>query len=164
MDMTPTPTGSEQATAPSVFHSPVQNPLTLVMTIKSDADSQALRQLLHHIQGLPPEQNPIFRALEKIATVHFARFTFLENNTKLAVITTYDGSFDTYINEFVNEIGEVFDKILAHVSDPPPLPVSAHRQEFLRYVAEHDVPSIDFYSAYPELTVLDILALAGDGG
>lgn len=161
MDMTPTPTGTEEATAPSGFHSPVQNPLTLVMTIKSDADSQALQQLLHHIQGLPPEQNPIFRALEKIATVHFARFTFLENNTKLAVITTYDGSFDTYINEFVNEIGEVFDTLLSHMADAPPLPVAEHRQEFLQYVKDHDAGGLEpFYSAYPDLTVLDIQALA----
>ncbi len=99
-------------------------------------------------------------ALGKIGTVHFARFTFLDDDSKLAVITSYDGRFDTYINEFVNEIGDVFDKILAHVADAPPLPVTVHRQEFLRYVADHDVPSVDFYSAYPDLTVLDILALA----
>ncbi|MBW3579831.1 MAG: hypothetical protein KY447_06870 [Actinobacteria bacterium] len=143
---------------------PVQRPLTLIMPIASVEDGRALRALLGHLQGLPAEANPVRVALTKIGTVHFARFTFLDGDTKLAVITSYDGSFDTYINEFVNEIGEVFDKILAHVSHPPPLPVSAHRQEFLRYVAEHDVPSIDFYSAYPELTVLDILALAGGGG
>ena len=139
---------------------PVQRPLTLIMPITSPEDAAALRALFGHLQSQPPEVNPVRVALGKIGTVHFARFTFLDDDSKLAVITSYDGRFDTYINEFVNEIGDVFDKILAHVADAPPLPVTVHRQEFLRYVADHDVPSVDFYSAYPDLTVLDILALA----
>lgn len=75
---------SEQTTTPK----PVQNPLTLIMKIKSEADYKELHQKLLQIQSLPPSQNPIVIALTKIGTVHFARFTFLENNTKLAVITS----------------------------------------------------------------------------
>ena len=141
----------------------VQRPLTLVMDIRSEEDSRALHQLLDHIQGLPPGENPVVVALNKIATVHFARFVFLDNDTKLAVITVYDGSFATYINEFVNEIGHIFDKLLAHMANAPPLPVSEHRKEFLAYVTKHDVAPVGaFYSAYPSLTVLDIQALAGE--
>lgn len=145
---------------PHPYRQPVQRPLTLVMPLASPGAGAELRAMLGHFQGLPPEANPVRVALTRIGTVHFARFTFLDDDNKLAVITSYDGSFDTYINEFVNEIGEVFDRILAHVADAPPLPVAEHRQAFLRYVTDHDAASIDFYSAYPELTVLDILALA----
>lgn len=148
---------SEQMSEPK----PVQNPLTLIMKIKSEADYEQLNQLLQKLQSLPPTQNPIVVALKKIATVHFARFTFLDNNTKLAVITSYDGDFDIYINEFINEIGDVFNQLLVYMENAPALPVQNHRQEFLQYVKDNDVPSIQpFYSAYPTLTVLDILALA----
>ena len=144
---------------------PVQTPLTLVMTIKSEEDAKALQELLTHIHSLPPEQNPIVVALEEIGTVHFARFTFLEDNTKLAVITTFDGSFERYILDFVNSIGHIFDKLLEHMADAPPLPVREHRQEFLQYVRDHDLPSLEpFYSAYPKLTVLDIKHLAAEEG
>ncbi len=143
---------------------PVQTPLTLVMTIKSEEDAKALQELLAHIHSLPPEQNPIVVALEEIGTVHFARFTFLENNTKLAVITTFDGPFETYILDFVTKIGDIFDKLLEHMADAPPLPVHEHRKEFLQYVRDNDVPSLEpFYSAYPKLTVLDIKHLAAEG-
>ena len=143
---------------------PVQNPLTLIMTIKSTEDYEQLNALLHHIQSLPPTENPIAIALNKIATVHFARFVFLENNTKLAVITTYDGSFEKYINEFVNEIGDVFNQLLSHMAGAPTLPVQENRQEFLAYVKANDLPTLQpFYSAYPTLTVLDIQALADQG-
>jgi len=150
-------TMSEQTNTPS----PVQNPLTLIMKIKSQADYEQLNQILQHIQSLPPTENPVAVALTKIATVHFARFTFLENNTKLGVITSYDGDFDTYINEFIDQIGEVFNQLLAHMENAPPLPVQKNRKEFLQYVKDNDMPILQpLYSAYPTLTVLDILALA----
>jgi hypothetical protein len=137
----------------------VANPLTLVMSIKSNEDFRSLKALIAQLQSLPPDQSPIAAALTRIATVHFARFVFL-GESQLAVITTYDGDFDRYIDAFVDEIGGVFDKLLVHVRDAPPLPVSEHRDEFLQYVKAHDLPCIPpFYSAYPDLKVLDILTL-----
>src|SRR5687768_1688244 len=82
----------------------VQNPLTLLMTIRSPEDYAALKTTIEQLQALPPEQNPIVRALDTIGTVHFARFVFVDE-TRLAVITTYDGDFDAYINDFVDHIG-----------------------------------------------------------
>jgi len=141
----------------------VQNPLTLIMTVKSPTDSQVLQALLYKLQSAPPELNPIWTALNKLNTVHFARFVFLDANMKLAVITTYDGSFEDYINEFIDEIGDVFNALLAHMSDAPPLPVQQNRQQFLDYVRANDLRAIEpFYSAYPKATVLDIKAAIGD--
>jgi len=152
----PVPEGVQTVTS-------VQNPLTLIMSIRSIADTLLLKALLHKIQSAPPEQNPIWKALTKLNTVHFARFVFLEHDTKLAVITTYDGSFEDYINEFVDEIGEVFNALLAHMSGAPPLPVQQNRKAFLDYVRANDLRAIEpFYSAYPKATVLDIKAALGD--
>ena len=135
---------------------PVQQPLTLVMAIKSPEDSRALRAKLDELQALPREQNPVICALDKIKTVHFARFVFLDD-TRLAVITTYDGSFVRYINDFVDHIGWVFDDLLQHMADAPPLPVERHRREFLDYVQRNDLTCLPpFYSAYPDRTALDI--------
>ena len=135
----------------------VQNPLTLVMTAKSEEDYAALQQLVKGIYALPPEENPIHVAMDNLANVHFARWVFLDHN-QLAVITTYDGDFDDYINDFINEIGEVFDKVFVHIADSPPLSVRAHRDEFLAYARAHDLGCVgQLYSAYPNRTVLDII-------
>jgi len=151
-----TPTAAAAATTV-----PVQTPLTLIMKIKSPEDYEALRQMLSQLQGLPDSQNPIRAALNRVATVHFARFVFLENNTKLAIITTFDGDFDTYIKDFVEQISDVFNRLLAHMEDAPPLPVEKYREEFGAYIKKNDAPSLQpFYSAYPDLTVLDIHAMA----
>ena len=136
---------------------PVQNPLTMVMKAKSPEDYAALQRLIAHFQSLPPEQNPVTIALSRIGTVHFARFAFLGND-ELGVITTYDGDFAVYINEFIDTIGDVFNALMVHVESAPPLPVQTYRQEFLDYVHSVDVGCVGtFYSAYPERTVLDIL-------
>lgn len=146
-----------EAAAPQIFTKAVQSPLTLIMKIKSDADYQQLKGLLNHIQSLPPDKNPVWVALNQLRNVHFARFVFLNNNTELAVITTYDGTFANYINEFIDAIGDVFNGLLAHMDGAPPLPVQKYRQEFLAYVTANDLRGIEpFYSAYPSATVMDI--------
>jgi hypothetical protein len=114
---------------------------------------------LEGLQRLPPDENPIVVALNSIGTVHFARFVFLGEDS-LAVITTYDGSFDSYIDSFVEAIGGVFNQLLAHMEDAPPLPVTEHRDEFLAYVKDRDLTCIPpFYSCYPQLSTQRILGL-----
>jgi hypothetical protein len=158
--------GQQQAAAPPMSEAqPVQSPLTLIMPIASAAAFQELSQTLTGVQSLPRDQNPIMAALDKIGTVHFARFVFLEDNTRLGVITTYDGDFEKYINDFVDDIGDVFNLLLKFMADAPPLPVQEHRQEFLEYVRAHDLRSVGpFYSAYPRSTVLDIQAATAAAG
>lgn len=134
----------------------VSSPLTLVMTCKSASDSKWVREFLAGMQA--EGKSPIAAALTKLATVHFARFVFLDD-LRLAVITTYDGSFGDYIDAFVREIGGIFDALLAHMSDAPPLPVHEHRDEFLAYIQRNDLQSAAFFSAYPDLKVQDILTL-----
>jgi hypothetical protein len=144
----------------------VASPLTLVMNIKSPQDFLALKKKIEHMQSLPPDKNPIVVALNTLNTVHFARFVFL-NERQLAVITTYDGTFDDYIDAFANTIGDVFDQLLEHVSDAPPRSVKLpqNRQAFLDYVRKNDLTAVPpFYSAYPSLKVLDILTLQKQKG
>jgi len=135
---------------------PVQNPLTAIMTIKPPeaVHARALKLLLSIAY------QPVVDILDRVGTVHFARFVFLENNTKLALITSYDGSFDTYIKNYIEVAGVLFDLMLEHIKDAPPLPVRKYREEFIEYVRRVDVVSdSQFYSAYGELTVQDIIGL-----
>jgi hypothetical protein len=129
---------------------PVQTPLTAILPIKSPQDYLALTVVL------PKAAPAIEAALNKISTVHFARFVFLANNTQLAIITTYDGDFARYIGDFAREMGGVFDMLFQHIADAPPLPVLKNIDAFVKYVADHDVKPASFYSAYPTLTVVTI--------
>ncbi|MDQ6760300.1 MAG: hypothetical protein M3Z32_10615 [Acidobacteriota bacterium] len=146
-------------TQPAPATRAVQSPLTLVMKIKNEAAYQELHALLAQIQGAPADKNPVWLALNKLRNVHFARFVFMNNNTQLAVITTYDGTFDAYINEFIDAIGDIFNALLQRMDGAPALPVQKNRAAFLDYVRANDLRAFEpFYSAYPTATVLDIQA------
>jgi hypothetical protein len=93
--------------------------------------------------------------------VHFARFVFLAP-LQLSVITSYDGDFVQYIQAFTDELGDIFDTLLKYMVDAPPLPVKDNLKPFLEYIENNDRSRIGgvlqtFYSAYPTLTVFDIL-------
>ena len=149
----------------------VSHPLTLIMKIKSIESLQALAALLDPAStaGAP---NPITEtrirvALDKIGTVHFARFVIRPAQMELMVITNYDNSFADYISAFTAEIGEIFDQLLEHTEDGGALiPVREHEEQFLQYVQDRDA-SFDkvtnsprsSYCAYPDLKVQDILTL-----
>lgn len=157
--MSDTPGAAATPPTPYKHDLAVQSPLTLIMTIKSPTDYAQLKALLDGIQAAPPDKNPVWVALGKLNNVHFARFVFMENNTKLAVITTYDGTFEDYIADFTREIGHIFDALLIHMDGAPPLPVQKNPKEFLEYVRRNDLRGMPpFYSAYPKSTVADIKA------
>jgi hypothetical protein len=147
------------------------NPLTLVMPL---ADGVDLGKLQAALDG---QQAAIDKALETIGTVHFARFVVFDASSPnlqpgpsgtgpfaLSVITAYDGDFDLYIQDFVNQLGPVFDALLSFTADGAPLiPVGDHLEQFTDYIAANDAsqhpPNSAFrlYSAY-SYTVQQILA------
>jgi hypothetical protein len=135
---------------------PIQTALTAVMEIKAPQafHAQALKLILSQAY------QQVVDVLDRVGTVHFARFVFLENDTKLALMTSYDGAFDTYMKNYIEVAGDLFNLMLAHVEDAPPLPVRRYRDEFIAYVEKIDLVSdSQFYSAYGHLTVQDILGL-----
>lgn len=134
----------------------IQTALTAIMEIKQPTalHARALRVLLTHAY------QQVVDILDKVGTVHFARFIFLENDTKLALMTSYDGTFETYMKNYIEVAGDLFDLMLEHIQDAPPLPVQQYRNEFIEYVRRIDaVSDSPFYSAYGKLTVQDILPL-----
>jgi hypothetical protein len=134
----------------------IQTALTAVMEIKRPTalHARALKFVLTHAY------QQVVDILDQVGTVHFARFIFLESDTKLALITSYDGSFETYLKNYIEVAGDLFDLMLEHIQDAPPLPVRQYRNEFIEYVRRIDVVSDSpFYSAYGHLTVQDILRL-----
>ncbi len=146
------------------------NALTLIMPLEEGVD---LTKLAMTLAGAASEINS---ALTNIGTVHFARFVLFDASSpnfqpasttgpfRLAVITEYDKDFDDYIQDFVNDIGDVFDALLKFTADGQSLvPVSKNVAAFQAYVAKNDLsqhlrqgqPTL--YSAYPQ-SVQAILA------
>ncbi|OEZ55530.1 hypothetical protein JAB2_52790 [Janthinobacterium sp. HH100] len=148
------------------------NPLCLMMPVLPDTNPISIAAALQEYQA------KINAALTDIGTVHFARFTLLDrsqanllpninsagasNTLVIGVITEYDGSFNGYIEDFVAQLGEVFDALLQFVVGGKALmPVANHVAAFEAFITATDaaqhVPNNGLYSAYPQ-TVQQILA------
>ena len=137
-------------------------------------------KFLKIVEALAASQSAIHAALESIGTVHFARFILLDTSKPnlqpdmrkidtpsdtlvLAVITEYDGSFNAYISDFVNQLGDVFNTLLTFVVGGAAVsPVQDNLAAFQAFVAENDASQhapndAGIYAAYPQ-TVQTILA------
>jgi len=134
----------------------VQSPLNLRLPITKGKNWEIFAYLAD-----PKNSKAINDGLNAVGTVHFARFLpeagfalFLSQT--LWVLTEYDGTFDQYIQDFVNQMGDIFDGLLGFVDNPPPTPVKDNVAAFGAWVSAHNEKS-NLYSAYPTLTVQTIL-------
>ena len=133
----------------------VQHGLNLFLPLKAPVQMPALLAL---IASAKPK---VFEQLALLDYVHFARFLPSPDGSILWVITTFDGTLGPYIMDFVGAVGDVFTEVLYYIKGAPPLPVQRYPREFVAFVNAHNIPQADVWSAYPELTVIDIHALAG---
>jgi len=129
----------------------VQNALNLFLPLKSPAQMPALLALLS------ASANEVHEALASLHYVHFARFLPSPDGSVLMVITTYDGGLDSYIMDFVGVLGDAFTEILQYIVGAPPLPVKRYAREFTQFIKDHNVSQTGVWSAYPDVTVIDIL-------
>ena len=87
----------------------------------------------------------------KVGTVHDMRFVFLDNDTRLLFATTFDGNWDTYIDDFATKIPDYLDIIDSAWEGWPGIR-SPQAKDFL---AKHQVTAEGWYVAYPDLTVAE---------
>lgn len=141
---------------------PVQNPLTAIFDIVPPV-AENYQKLTAALGGNSPT------ATNNV--LHFIRIVFLTNNTQVGVITTFDGDFQTYIQDFVNSSSAFFDAFLPFVATPEELknlvPVKKNAVAFGNFVlSKNNPPSTPeqgllmpaaWFSAYPTMSVVDIL-------
>jgi hypothetical protein len=145
------------------------SPLTLLMPV---IPGTGLTTIAETLQKSQPQLDA---ALTSIGTVHYARTLLLDASTAnlqpggktgdsyvIAIITEYDGDFSAYIQDFVSQVGTVFDALLEFVGGGSALiPVANNVQAFDAFItlndaSQHD-PNKGLYQAYP-FTVQQILA------
>ena len=130
-----------------------QNHFTVSFPVRSPSDAKALTEQL---PALMPE---LFRANDTIGTVHYSRFTLLSEKT-LLFLGDFDGEFAKLMANLARAAGPVFDVIFQHVDNPPPTPVAANSDAFVKWTRAHLLAAVNLYTAYPQVTARKIKALA----
>ena len=129
----------------------IQNALNLALKLKNRSQMPALAA------AIDANKNLTHHALSSLHYVHFARFLPTPDYSTLQVVTSYDGDLQSYLMDFVNVLGPIFNAILDFIEDAPPLPVEKYPREFIDFVNKNNIPSGGVWSAYPEMTVIEII-------
>jgi hypothetical protein len=96
--------------------------------------------------------------LDVIGTVHFARWVVLTDGAdggSLLFTSNYDGSWDTYIEQFATDAAESFDAIYSHCEGWP-AGGATDIEAFKTFIRTRELPSDVYYRAYPTATVRDV--------
>jgi hypothetical protein len=91
-----------------------------------------------------------------IATIHFARWAIIDNGRYLLFTSNYDGSWESYIGDFVDKAAAGMDLIWRSAPNYPK-DGAADIEAFKAIIRANQVRTQVFFSAYPESTVKNVL-------
>lgn len=130
-----------------------QNQLTVV-TVIADGGANRVRAVMSAIDSYAKRLAPP-GSLIGISTIHFVRWLVIDNGRRLMMISDYDGSWESYIDEFAEMILSGLDAIWETAAGYPP-DGARDLPAFKWFLRSHQVPAEIFFSAYPRDTVLTI--------
>jgi hypothetical protein len=99
--------------------------------------------------------------LARVGTIHFARWVFLDGSRRLLFASNYDGSLDSYMDDFINKVAFGLNLVFSNGVGWPKtrfllLGGAQREQEFKNYLRRHQLPTQVWYKAYPGLTASDL--------
>lgn len=133
----------------------VQNQLTVV-TVVDPRSVDRVRAVMAAIDSYAKRLSPA-GSLIGISTIHFVRWVLIDGGRRLMLVSDYDGSWESYIDEFAEMILTGLDAIW-ETSYGMPADGARDLSGFKRFLRSHQVPSDVFFAAYPDETVLNISA------
>jgi hypothetical protein len=129
-----------------------QNQLTLVTVIGGNRDNR-VRAVMSAIDSYAKRLAPS-GSLIGISSIHFVRWLVIDDGRRLMMVSDYDGSWESYIDEFAEMILSGLDAIWETALAYPP-DGARDLPAFKRFLRSHQVPAEVFFSAYPAQTVLN---------
>ena len=89
---------------------------------------------------------------DRIGTVHDLRFVIFDNDTRVIFASTFDGDWESYIDDFATIIPDEIDLLFHECVGYPGI----HSPEIKDWIVSQQVSATGFYSAYPNATVRDV--------
>lgn len=99
--------------------------------------------------------------LTRVNTIHFARWVMLDDNKRLFFASNYDGSLESYMDDFINKVAWglnlVFSNGVGYPSTRWLIKDGAEQeQKFKNFLRRKQLPTEVWYKAYPGLTAFDL--------
>jgi len=88
----------------------------------------------------------------KVGTLHDMRFVFFDNDTRLLFATSFDGDWDTYIDDFIALIPDYLDLMDSAWEGWPGI----RSPEAKDYLIKHQITADGWFVAEPDLSLAEI--------
>lgn len=115
------------------------------------------------VRGLDIAARHVFNSssLAGVKTIHFAHWTMLDSGRRLIFTSNYDGTVKSYNDDFIDKLWWGLNLVFSNgVGWPRTFLLiwggCRDEQAFKYYLRRHQVPTQVWYSAYPNLTALNI--------
>ena len=97
----------------------------------------------------------------RVQTIHFARWVFLNGRKQVFFASNYDGSLESYMDDFINKVGWGLNLLFSNGVGYPKTSWlleggASNEQKFEYYIFRHQLPVDVWYKAYPGLTAFDL--------
>jgi hypothetical protein len=139
----------------------VQNQLTHVVDLKPGPFRRWLLRGVLYAINLLARYKFNQGALGGISTIHFARWAFIDGGRRLLFFSNYDGSWESYLGDFIDKAHVGLTSVWSNTEGFPKTSFLAFRgaedeDNFKAWTRNHQLPTVCWYSAYPDLTVRNI--------
>ncbi|HNB25917.1 MAG TPA: hypothetical protein PLR41_03095 [Alphaproteobacteria bacterium] len=99
--------------------------------------------------------------LARVSTIHFARWVLLDGNRRVFFASNYDGSLESYMDDFINKVAFGLNLVFSNGIAYPPtdwlvLHGAQREHMFKNFLHRRQVPTDVWYKAYPGLTTADL--------
>ncbi|HEY3083352.1 MAG TPA: hypothetical protein VGM69_25960 [Chloroflexota bacterium] len=99
--------------------------------------------------------------LAGVKTIHFARWVFVDEGRRLFFASNYDGSLESYMDDFIDKVAWGLNAVFSNGVDYPRtnwlvLDGAKDEEAFKSFIRTHQIPTQVWYAAYDQLTALNI--------
>ena len=115
------------------------------------------------LRGLDLASRHVFNhgALVGIKTIHFAHWTTLDSGRRMIFASNYDGTVKSYNDDFIDKVWWGTNLVFSNGVGWPRTFLLIwgglqDEQAFKNYLRRHQIPTQVWYSAYPDLTAVNI--------
>jgi hypothetical protein len=99
--------------------------------------------------------------LARVNTIHFARWVLLDGRQRLFFASNYDGSLESYMDDFINKVAWGLNLVFGNGIGYPRtswliLGGAKDEQKFKYFLRRHELRTEVWYNAHPGLTAIDL--------
>ena len=125
----------------------------LVRRVMSIAGLWILSYAVKHVYGAG--------RLARVRTIHFARWVWIDQKRRLAFMSNYDGSLESYMDDFINKAGFGLNFVFSNGIGYPKTnwllgEGCKDEQKFKNFLYRHEFYTNVWYNAHPGLTAVDL--------